>query len=72
MITLFVELADRLLGDENGISEDSYMKLLDLGRSIPGGNGYTIDLLQSSVEAVDGRFFLPEDFSLENEIRAGG
>jgi hypothetical protein len=51
------ELCLKLLNDDHGITEAGYVQLLSLG-IVPKD-------IQNVVEAVDGRFFLPENFSCD-------
>ena len=63
----FQHLAVCLLDNEDGILENAYMALLDLGQSL--------DLeedcleLNSHIEAQDGKFYLPKDHNLEWRIQ---
>lgn len=61
----FKTLAIALLDDENGISEDAYQALRDLGKELQLKNW--IVQLSQQVKAQDGRFYLPEDHTMTNE-----
>lgn len=53
---LIYQMALNLLRDDSGISEQSYMSLVDLLKYA----GH-IDII-NAIEATDGRFYLPESF----------
>lgn len=61
----FKSLAIKLLDDENGISEDAYQALRDLGRELRMNNWLT--QLHAQVKATEGRFYLPEDHTMTDE-----
>lgn len=58
METLFKNLAIKLLGDENGISEDAYAALLAMAEAINGQLALDLDKV---VNAADERFFIDPD-----------
>jgi hypothetical protein len=54
----FSMLWDTLLNNDNGISEDAYNSLVDLGNII---DPYFVKSVSRYVDATDGRFYLKEN-----------
>lgn len=59
-----VQLIDALLCDENGIGETAYVRLIAWLTAV-GDFDYLVGDIIRNVEATDGRFYFPDDFSLE-------
>lgn len=61
------DLFKSLLSDENGISEESYNLMydyVDMSRSeFQNEEASKLKKMLGQVDAVDGRFYLPEDFT---------
>lgn len=59
MNEIFKKLAAQLLDDDDGITEEAYYTLLEMGDAL-NLQDYCA-ALQQTVKAQDGRFFLPEE-----------
>lgn len=70
LLSTYLLLAEALLDNDDGCSQDAYERLLDWIRD--NFDREAMKDLSSRVEAVDGRYYLPKDTDLMQIITNAG
>ena len=57
-MSALVKMVESMLSDENGVSEDTYLRLRDLCETVDSATAKELRLIMKYVDATDGRFYL--------------